>query len=84
MRQMLLDFRTSLLQTALEADMPLYVGGDLASGMPLTLIDSIVDHCHLIHSVSDLEELCAVWNYSSNIMDIIDEIIVRIKYYICF
>ena len=74
-RQLLLSHRESLLQSDLESDTPLYVGEDLASGMPLTLIDSVVDHCHLIHTITDLEELCAIWNYSRDIMDVTDTVL---------
>ena len=75
LRQALLKFRSSLLQNCGLSDASLYIGQDLASGMPLSLIDSIVDSCHLFESVDDLEELCAVWNYTSDIMCLIDEML---------
>lgn len=49
----------------------LYVGDDIACGLPLQTIDTIVHNCKSIHSASDIE-LCGVWHLAGKIMQIID------------
>ena len=51
---------------------PLYIGNDLACGLPDYVIDLVVANCQFIYSVQDLEEKCLTWNYGNQIMDIID------------
>ena len=55
--------------------MSLYVGQDLACGLPIQTIDTNVRNCTRIHSASDLEELCGIWHLSSKIMQIIEDVL---------
>ena len=53
---------------------PLYVGNDIASGFPTYVIDTVVSQVQYISSHEDLEELCLVWNYAHEIMDIVHDV----------
>lgn len=68
----LLELRSCLLLPA--GSTHLYVGDDLACGLPLQTIDVIVRNCRSIHTASDLEELCGIWHLAGKIIQIIDDI----------
>ena len=53
---------------------PPHVGEDIASGLPIYVIDRILSHVQYVSCVEDLEEICLVWNYAPIIMDIILEL----------
>ncbi len=55
-------------------DVPLYVGHEIAMGFPLYIIEAVLTQAEYIASVEDLEELCLVWNYTQEIMDIIEDV----------
>ena len=63
-----------LREKKLSASVPLYVGADIASGFPHYVIDRILCNIEYISSTEDLEDLCQVWNYASEIMEIIADI----------
>ena len=67
LRRRILEFRETLLQRMMGSSqqVPMYVGVDIACGLPQTLVDSIVNNCEYIHTVTDLEGKCIVW-YSVN------------------
>lgn len=73
LRKKLVTLRSSLLQP--ESMLPMYVGEDLACGLSLQLIESIVAECQVVHTISDLEEHFAVCHLSSDIMQIIDDVL---------
>ena len=52
-------------------DVPLYVGGDIASGLPVHAIESVLNNVSYISEPQDLEDLCFVFDHSEEIMDII-------------
>ena len=64
----------SLPEQKVDTSVPLYVGNDIASGFPMYVIDSVVSHVQYISSHEDLEEMCFIWKYAHEIMDVIDEI----------
>ncbi len=64
----------ALRKKHLNVSVPLYVGNDIASGFPMYVIDSVLSQVQYITSAEDLEELCLVWNYAYEIMDIIDDV----------
>ena len=72
LRLRLIDLRLCLLLPA--GCTSLYVGGDLACGLPLQTIDIIVQNCKRIHTVNDLEELCGIWHLADKIIQIIDDV----------
>lgn len=53
----------------------LYLSQDVSCGLPITVVDTIVANCHIIHSLEDLEEQCSAWHLSHKIMEIIDDIL---------
>ena len=71
----LTELRSRILFSAVESNIPLYTGLDLATGLPISLIDSIVDNCHKIHSETDLDNNFAVWHSTKEIMSIIDSVL---------
>lgn len=64
LRDKLMDFRSSLCDSTDARH--LYVSQDVSCGLPVTVNDVIVENCHIIHSVEDLEELCGTWYISHN------------------
>ena len=64
----LMEFRGCVLRSAHESceGAPLYVGLDVASGLPSAVIGSIITHCEFIADSFDLEEKCLVWNYAGD------------------
>ena len=67
-----LEGRLHLLREEhLDNSVPLYVGNDIASGFPMYVIDSVVSQ---VQYHEDLEELCFVWSYAQEIMNIIDDL----------
>lgn len=52
----------------------MYFGNDIASGLPMYVLDTVVSHVQYISSHEDLEELCLAWNYVHEIMDIIHDV----------
>ena len=72
LRSRLLELRSCLLLPARCTS--LYVGDDIACGLPLQTIDTIVHNCRSIHSASDIEELCGIWHLAGKIMQIIDDV----------
>lgn len=74
LRCKLMDFRSILLLHSVTDTVTLYVGEDLACGLPVHTIDTIVQHCEQIHSVSDLEELCGIWQFTDRIINIIEDV----------
>ena len=71
----LTELRSRILFSAVESNVPLYTGLDLATGLPTSLIDSIVDNCHKIHSETDLDNHFAVWHSTKELMSIIDSVL---------
>ena len=71
----LTELRSRILFSAVESNIPLYTGLDLATGLPISLIDSIVDNCHKTHSETDLDNNFAVWHSTKEIMSIIDSVL---------
>ena len=71
-RLKLMDFRSCLLLPV--GSTSLYVGDDLACGLPLQTIDTFVENCKSTHTVSDLEELCGSWHLARKIMQVIDNV----------
>lgn len=61
-----------LREQRLDTSVSLCVGNDIASGFPWYVIHSVVSQVQYIASPEDLEELCFVWSYAHEIMDIID------------
>ncbi len=53
----------------------LYTGVVLALELSSDVIESRVENCHLVSSVTDLEDRCFVWGYGEQIMDIIDKVL---------
>ena len=72
LRSRLMALRTCLLAPADGSS--LYVGDDLACGLPLQTIDTIVEHCKIIHAASDLEELCGIWHLADKILQVFDDV----------
>ena len=72
LRSRLMDLRTCLLAPA--GGSSLYVGEDLVCGLPMQTINTIVDNCKIIHTTSDLEELCGVWHLAGKIMQVFDDV----------
>lgn len=54
--------------------LPMYVGHDIASGFPIYVVNAVVSQVQYISSEEDLEELCLIWNYAREIMDIITDV----------
>ncbi len=52
----------------------LYLSNDIASGFPTNIIDTVVSQVQYISSHEDLEEVCLVWNYAHEIMDIVHDV----------
>ena len=76
LKKKLIELRSRMLHSAIQSSLPLYTGSDLATGLPSSLIDSLVDNCHKIHTESDLDDHFAVWYLTrDNIMTIIDSIL---------
>ena len=75
LKDKLYEFKYSMVLTNNTDCVPLYIGNDLACGLPDYVIDLIVANCQLILSVQDLEDKCLIWNYGNEIMDIIDEVL---------
>ena len=73
LRTKLLELRTSLLMPPPICNQLLYLSPDVSCGLPITVVDTIVANCHIIHSVEDVEEQCSVWHLSHRIMQIIDD-----------
>ena len=75
----LLELRQSILSishdTTCMYNIPLYVGEDIACGLSKNVIDSIVESCDFIETVSDLEEKCLIFGYGQEILDVIESII---------
>lgn len=74
-KEKLIELRSSMLYSTLQSKIPLYTGSDLATGLPMSLIDSIVENCHKIHCESDLDDHFAVWHSTKDIMSIIDSVL---------
>lgn len=72
LRLRLMELRSSLLLPA--GSTSLYVGEDLACGLPLQTVDTIVQNCRTIHTESDLEDLCGIWHLAGKIMQLIEDI----------
>jgi hypothetical protein len=72
LRSRLLELRSCLLLPA--GCTSLYVGGDIACGLPLQTVDTVVQNCKSIHSASDIEELCGIWHLAGKIMQIIEDV----------
>ena len=74
----LIKFRQSILarshDTACTYKIPLYVE-DIACGLSESIIDSIVESCDYIETVSDLEEKCLIFGCGQEIVDIIENIV---------
>ena len=70
----LTELRSCMLFSAAQSNIPLYTGLDLATGLPTSLIDAIVDNCHKIHSETDLDNF-AMWHSTKEIMSIIDSVL---------
>lgn len=64
----------SLREEKLNVSIPLYVGEDIASGFPLYVIERILSYVQYISCVEELEEICLVWNFAPEIMDIISDV----------
>ena len=76
LRSRLSAFRDAQLKkTGESTDITLYVGNDIATGFPCSLVDSIVCNAEYIRTISDLEERCSVWRYSDELMSIIDDVL---------
>lgn len=75
LRRCLIEFRNSRLRTAFNqcTDTPLYIGLEVACGLPKGMIESVVNSCEYI--VYDLEEKCMVVNYSREIWDINEDVL---------
>lgn len=75
----LVEFRQSILaashDTACAYKIPLYVGEDIACGLSESIIDSIVESCDYIETVSDLEEKCLIFGCGQEILDIIESVV---------
>ena len=75
----LLEFRQTILATSHDIvctyTVPLYVGEDIACGLSENIIDSILESCNFIETVSDLEEKCLIFGYGQEILDIIESIV---------
>ena len=74
LKEKLHEFKRSIVLVNNTDRVPLYIGSDLACGLPDYVIDMIVANCQYIHSIGDLEDKCMIWNYGNEIMDIIDEL----------
>ena len=42
---------------------------------PSEMVDSVVDNCEFISDSFDVEEKCLVWNWASEMLRIIDDIL---------
>ena len=75
----LIKFLQSILtpshDTACAYKIPLHVGEDIACGLSESIIDSIVESCDYIETVSDLEEKCLIFGCGQEILDIIENIV---------
>lgn len=67
-KEKLIELRSSMLFSAMQSNVPLCTGSDLATGFPTSLIDVIVDNCHKIHTETDLDDHSAVWHLTKDIM----------------
>ena len=74
-KEKLIELRSGMLYSAIQSNLPLYTGSDLATGLPTSLIDSLVENCHKIHAESDLDDHFAVWRSTKDIMTIIDSVL---------
>ena len=72
MRAKLFEFRNTLLHRSVGIN--LLVGSDIASGLPVSVIDSVIENVQFIDGPADLDRMCHVWNYSDEIFDIIFDI----------
>ena len=70
----LLEFRQTILATSHDK-VPLYVGEDIACGLSESIIDSVVESCNYIETISDVEEKCLIFGYGQEILDIIESIV---------
>ena len=61
----------ALREEKLSAAVPLYVGEDIASGFPFYVIDRILSNMAYISCTEDVEDLCQIWNYAPEILEII-------------
>ena len=68
-KEKLTELRSRMLFSAVESNIPLYTGLDLATGLPTSLIDAIVQNCHKIHSETDLDDNFAVAFNKRNIVN---------------
>ena len=75
LRSRLFAFRDAQLKTGESTEVTLYVGTDLATGFPLSLVNCIADNAEYIHTINDLEETCTVWRYSEKLMSIINDVL---------
>ena len=75
LKERLLGFWQEVLDSIADSDCSVSDDTKLESILASTRIDSIVESCHYIFSVEDLEEICIMWNYSIDVMEIIDEIL---------
>ena len=74
-KEKLHEFKQSIVQTSNTDCVPLYIGNDLACGLPDYVIDLVVANCQFIYGIQDLEDKCLIWNYGNQIMDIMDEVV---------
>ena len=65
LRVRLVKFREAVICMAREKceNMSAYVGTDFVCGLPLEMIESVVENCEYLSDSFDVEEKCLVWNY---------------------
>ena len=51
-----------------------YVGTDFVCGLPLEMIESVVENCEYLSDSFDVEEKCLVWNYAGEIFWIVESV----------
>ena len=61
----------ALQEEKLDVNVPLYVGHDIASGFPTCVVNNVMFHVQYVAYPDDLGNLCLVWNYLQEIMEII-------------
>ena len=77
LRLRLMEFRDAVLQSAsIQCEgKPMYVGLDIVCGLPVSMINAIVDNCEYISDSFDVEEKCLIWNHAGDIYRIIEDVL---------
>ena len=60
LKEKLHEFKQSIVQRSNTDCVPLYIGNDLACGLPDYVIDLVVANCQFICGIQDLEDKCLI------------------------